>query len=192
MIVGIRPENFEDAALVSADNRPHGITFRADHRRPGVAGLRRVRLLHAGARAGGELRRTRGAGRGTPGARTPAAAARPSSPGSTPPPGSARARTPSSGWTPGRCTSSTRPPAATCRWRGDDGGAASVQAAHGPGRRRRAAGSCPGRRRVQATSRRFPARPARPGRLPDLSPQPLARPTVRRWQGSTASSESPG
>ena len=28
VIVGLRPENFEDAALVSADNRPHGITFR--------------------------------------------------------------------------------------------------------------------------------------------------------------------
>jgi multiple sugar transport system ATP-binding protein len=27
VIVGLRPENFEDAALVSADNRPHGITF---------------------------------------------------------------------------------------------------------------------------------------------------------------------
>ncbi len=29
VIVGLRPENFEDAALVSADARPHGITFRA-------------------------------------------------------------------------------------------------------------------------------------------------------------------
>jgi multiple sugar transport system ATP-binding protein len=29
VIVGIRPESFEDASLVSADNRPHGITFRA-------------------------------------------------------------------------------------------------------------------------------------------------------------------
>jgi len=29
VIVGIRPENFEDAALVSADVRPKGITFRA-------------------------------------------------------------------------------------------------------------------------------------------------------------------
>ena len=28
VIVGVRPENFEDAALVSADNRPNGITFR--------------------------------------------------------------------------------------------------------------------------------------------------------------------
>jgi multiple sugar transport system ATP-binding protein len=28
VIVGLRPENFEDAALVSADNRPSGITFR--------------------------------------------------------------------------------------------------------------------------------------------------------------------
>ena len=27
VIVGVRPENFEDASLVSADNRPHGITF---------------------------------------------------------------------------------------------------------------------------------------------------------------------
>src|SRR6266536_2447163 len=29
VIVGIRPESFEDAALVSPDNRPHGVTFRA-------------------------------------------------------------------------------------------------------------------------------------------------------------------
>jgi multiple sugar transport system ATP-binding protein len=29
LIVGIRPENFEDAALVSADARPHGMSFRA-------------------------------------------------------------------------------------------------------------------------------------------------------------------
>src|SRR5258708_25068887 len=28
VIVGLRPENFEDAALVSADARPNGITFR--------------------------------------------------------------------------------------------------------------------------------------------------------------------
>ena len=27
VIVGLRPENFEDAGLVSPDNRPHGITF---------------------------------------------------------------------------------------------------------------------------------------------------------------------
>jgi len=30
VIVGIRPENFEDATLVSPDNRPHGITFTAN------------------------------------------------------------------------------------------------------------------------------------------------------------------
>jgi multiple sugar transport system ATP-binding protein len=29
VIVGIRPESFEDAKLVSAENRPHGVTFRA-------------------------------------------------------------------------------------------------------------------------------------------------------------------
>ncbi len=29
VIVGVRPENFEDAALVQADNSGHGITFRA-------------------------------------------------------------------------------------------------------------------------------------------------------------------
>ena len=28
VIVGVRPENFEDASLVGEDNRPHGITFR--------------------------------------------------------------------------------------------------------------------------------------------------------------------
>jgi multiple sugar transport system ATP-binding protein len=30
VIVGLRPENFEDATLVSADNRSHGITFHAN------------------------------------------------------------------------------------------------------------------------------------------------------------------
>ena len=30
VIVGIRPESFEDASLVSADNRPHGMTFGAN------------------------------------------------------------------------------------------------------------------------------------------------------------------
>jgi multiple sugar transport system ATP-binding protein len=29
VIVGLRPENFEDTTLVSSDNRPHGITFHA-------------------------------------------------------------------------------------------------------------------------------------------------------------------
>jgi multiple sugar transport system ATP-binding protein len=29
IIVGLRPENFEDAALVSAENRPYGVTFQA-------------------------------------------------------------------------------------------------------------------------------------------------------------------
>jgi len=29
VIVGVRPENFEDASLVSPNNRPHGITFKA-------------------------------------------------------------------------------------------------------------------------------------------------------------------
>jgi multiple sugar transport system ATP-binding protein len=29
VIVGLRPENFEDVTLVSADNRPYGITFHA-------------------------------------------------------------------------------------------------------------------------------------------------------------------
>ena len=29
LLLGVRPENFEDAALVSPENRPHGITFRA-------------------------------------------------------------------------------------------------------------------------------------------------------------------
>src|SRR5580658_6292892 len=108
-------------------------------------------------------------------ARTPAAPARPSPPGLTPPPTSARARTPSCGWMPGRCTSSTRPAAATCRWPATTAGPAE------PSRyRRRRTGTQPlSRRRPprtppgQATSRRFPTRLARPRRLPDLSPQAL-------------------
>src|ERR1700733_5334976 len=113
------------------------------------------------------------------GARTPPAPARPSPPGSTPPPPSARARTPSSGWTPGRCTSSTRPAAATCHW--------PVTTAGPPSRsRHRRTGPTPvSRRRLlrllrlprtppcQTTSKRFPARATRLRRLPDLPPQAL-------------------
>src|SRR5439155_12215238 len=83
---------------------------------------------------------------------------------------------PSSGLTPGRCTSSTRPPAATCRW--------LVMATAGlpPCRRPRARTpynrtpynrKLPTRTPRPPTYGRFPARPARAGRLPDLSPQAL-------------------
>ena len=122
VIVGLRPENFEDAALVSADNRAARDHVPRHHRRAGVAGLRRVRLLHPGARAGGERRRARGAGRGLRARGHRRQRRHHRRPGSTPPPGSARATTPSSGSTPGRCTSSTRPAAGTCRWPSDDDG----------------------------------------------------------------------
>ena len=46
VIVGVRPENFEDAALVSADHLPNGLTVPRHHRRDRVAGLGQVRLLH--------------------------------------------------------------------------------------------------------------------------------------------------
>ena len=85
------------------------------HRRPRVDRLRRLRLLHPRPRVRGELRRTRGARRGCRARGNRRAAATRSSPGWTPPPGSARAPRPTCGWTAVRCTSSTRPPGATCR-----------------------------------------------------------------------------
>src|SRR5690242_15182547 len=88
--------------------------------------------------------------------------------------------TPSSGWTPGRCTSSTRPPAATCRW------LATVTVTAGPPpcrrprpRARKTYDRKPYDRRPSTrtprppTSGPFPVKVARAGRLPDLSPQPL-------------------
>src|SRR5580693_8219763 len=121
---------------------------------------------------------------------TPAPAARPSSPGSTPPPRSARARTPSSGWTPGRCTSSTRPAAATFRWPVKTAGAPRYRRyrQYRQYRRGRTGPTPVSRRRLtrltrlprtprtpprQPTSKRFPARLTRPRRLPDLPPQAL-------------------
>src|ERR1700733_3693102 len=132
------------------------------------------------------------------GARTPAAPARPSPPGSTPPPASARARTPSSGWTPGRCTSSTRPAAATYRWAVTTAAGRSrcsrsrigpTQAGPTQARPTQArpaqAGPTRASRRLlprtppvlaplgQAPLKRLPARRGRPGRLPDRAPQAL-------------------
>jgi ABC-type sugar transport systems, ATPase components len=160
VIVGLRPENFEDVALVSPDNRPHGITFHAT-----------IDVLES---LGSDVfvYFSREVGRGVSsaeleelardsGRQTPAKAAKPLSPGSTPPPASARARTPSSGWTPGRCTSSTPPAAATCRWL-----LMATRACHragglGPGGRRPAANCRPGRRHGHRHT--GGSRPGRPG-----------------------------
>ena len=51
VIVGIRPENFQDAALVQPELRSQGHHLPRDHRRRGVDGLGRLRLLHAAKRA---------------------------------------------------------------------------------------------------------------------------------------------
>src|SRR5690348_4639023 len=84
---------------------------------------------------------------------------------------------PSSGWTPGRCTSSTRPPAATCRWPTTaTAGPPPCSRSRGrqtPYNRNPYNGKRPTRTPRPPTSGPFPARPARAGRLPDLSPQAL-------------------
>ena len=61
VIVGIRPESFEDAEIVPAEVKPNGLEFNADHRRGRVAGLGEVRLLHPGTRADPQRGRARGA-----------------------------------------------------------------------------------------------------------------------------------
>ena len=125
VIVGLRPENFEDAAMVSADARPNGITFHTtidvlesmgsdvfvyftQEREQGVNAAELEELAKDSGRAD-----TGGSG-DTVVARLDAATTHP------------RGRaTPSSGWMAGRCTCSTRPAAATCRWRAETAAARS-------------------------------------------------------------------
>ena len=98
VIIGIRPEHFEDAALVG--DAPGSTVHRAD--RPGrVDGLRHLRLLH-------RPRRRRTPATSTTWPRTPARTCTARAPrswhGSTLRPTRGRARRPSSGWTPPRCS----------------------------------------------------------------------------------------
>ena len=112
VIIGIRPESFEDASLVAAENRPKGVNFRRDDRRRRVDGLGRLRLLHRRGQTACE-RRARRAGSDSGQADTGESAQ--SWRGSTLPRASARAKMPSCGSTPARFTSSTRRTAPTCR-----------------------------------------------------------------------------
>ncbi len=112
VIVGIRPEDFEDAALVSSENRAVRNDLPGHHRRGGVPRLGEVRLLHPG--TGQRWTRPNSTSwPGTPGGRTLVLPVRPWSPGSTRPPRSARGTTPRSGWICGPSTCSTRPPGRT-------------------------------------------------------------------------------
>ena len=134
VIVGIRPESFEDAALVPAEVKANGLEFNTEHRRGRVAGIGEVRLLHPGTRADRATWPSSRSSPGTPAGRTPAAPPRrPWSPGSTRRRGSARARTRGCGSTCGSCTSSTRPPAATSASATGAPGAAAPAAAAGAG-----------------------------------------------------------
>ena len=59
VIVGVRPEHFEDSSLVPADLAAEGAAVQRHHRRDRVARLRQVRLLQPAARPGRERVRTR-------------------------------------------------------------------------------------------------------------------------------------
>ena len=76
VIVGLRPEDFEDAAIVPAENRAVRVHLPADDRRGGVHGLGRVRLLQPGQRPVGPLRPARRPGRGRRAPLTPSAPTR--------------------------------------------------------------------------------------------------------------------
>ena len=173
VIVGLRPENFEDAAIVvrptpartgsrsarastsSSPWAPTCIVYFTQARDQGVAAAELEELAEDSGRA------EAGASGDTVVARLDAAT------------GSTRARRPSSGWTAGRFTCSTRPAGATCRW--PSGRAPKAPRRCGPPLPPRPRPTpAPTRvRRQPDRTRRCPARRARPGRLPDLSPQPL-------------------
>ena len=103
--MGIRPENFEDAALVPAENRYNGITFPATI--DVVESLGSEKFVYfskeLGAVETAELAElARDSGRADTGAARQTVVAR-----STRRPRSPKGRTPSCGWTSG-CTCSTR------------------------------------------------------------------------------------
>ena len=113
VIVGIRPESFEDAAVVPAEVKANGLEFNANI--DVVESLGSEKFVYFTRELGqthnvAELEElARDSGRADAGG----APRRPWSPGSTRRRASARARTRGCGSTCGSCTSSTRPPAAT-------------------------------------------------------------------------------
>ena len=129
VIVGIRPEDFEDADLVDDRDRERGSTLPGPHRRHRVDGFGAVRLP---ARAQGDSHGQAGLAElarelDQEDLHGEATRAR-WWPGSTRPAGSARARRRSSGSTPRGCTSSTRRPATASPTRaGEDVGATAEQ-----------------------------------------------------------------
>ena len=161
VIVGLRPENFEDAALVSPDNRPHGITFRASIDVLESLGsdvfVYFTRELGQGV-SSAELQELAGdSGRADTGGSGETVVARLDA--------ATRVREGQDAelWVDARAMHIFDP--ATGRnlsLAGDDGGAASAPGGHGPGRTDvAAAGGCPGRRRVRRRS--GGSRPGRPG-----------------------------
>ena len=64
LIIGIRPEDFQDASLVPANEQSNGITFRANIDVLESMGFRRVRVLQQGFRQRNEVRRAAGTRRG--------------------------------------------------------------------------------------------------------------------------------
>jgi len=95
MIVGIRPEDFEDASLVPSEARHNGITFPATV--DVVESLGSEKYVYFSQELGGVDAAELTELPGTPAGRTPAIAARPWWPGSTRPPGSPRGTAPRSG-----------------------------------------------------------------------------------------------
>ena len=106
VILGVRPENFEDAALGAAGGPAARHHVQRHHRRRGVDGLRRVRLLLA-RRSGPARAPSWRSWHATPAGPTSAPTSIRSSPASTPPPRSRRGTRRRCGSTPVRSTSST-------------------------------------------------------------------------------------
>ncbi len=116
VIVGLRPEDFEDAALVAADNRPFGTTFRPtiDVRESMGSDVFVYFATESELSATSDQLADLAADSGRP---TQWAVRSRSRPGWTRRPGSAKATKPSCGWICARCTYSTRSQDATLRWR---------------------------------------------------------------------------
>ena len=126
MIAGLRPEHFEDAALVP--DRSAGRHVQRQDRRARVDGLGVLRVFRRRVRAR-VLDRARGAGPGRRRRRAAARRRRPAhGPRSAPRARSRRARTRSFGSTRATCSCSTARPATAC-WRRHGNGASAPQPA---------------------------------------------------------------